>query len=95
MVKLTKIESSAINAIGYNPDSQKLYILFHESGVYRYNNVPPTLFEQLQQAQSFGKFYNQYIRPHKIQYPPKLLLNREQVRRMPFEQIEALLSPLR
>ena len=91
MVKLKKIESSAIQAIGYNPDSQKLYILFHESGVYRYNNVPPTLFEELQHAQSVGKFFSQYIKPHKIQYPPKLLL--AEVRHKSVEQIEALLDP--
>ena len=93
MVKLTKIESSAIQAIGYNPDWQKLYILFHESGVYRYNNVPPTLFEQLQQAQSVGKFYNQKIKAFPMKYPDKLLFNREQVRRMTSQQIEASLDP--
>ena len=93
MVKLKKIESSAIQAIGYNPDSQKLYILFHESGVYRFDNVPPTLFEQLQQAQSVGKFYNQRIKAYPLQYPEKPLLNREQVRRMTFQQIQESLDP--
>ena len=93
MVKLKKIESSAIKAIGYNPDSQKLYILFHESGVYRYNNVPPTLFEQLQQAQSVGKFYNQRIKAYPLQYPEKPLLNRQQVQHKSIDQIAKLLDP--
>ena len=81
MVKLKKIESSAINAIGYNPDSQKLYILFHESGVYRYNNVP------------VGKFYNQRIKAYPLQYPEKPLLNRQQVQHKSIDQIAKLLDP--
>jgi len=54
--------STSIEKIGYGEANATLEIQFHSGGRYRYQRVPRTLFEQMVEADSIGKFYHQNIK---------------------------------
>lgn len=58
-MEMIKVNSSNVQAIGY--DGQDLYVEYN-SGTYRYVGVSAKLFEDLKNAESKGKFMNQYIK---------------------------------
>ena len=62
----TPVVSSAIAAVGYDPETQTLEIEFTSGGVYQYQGVPSEVYEQFMNGGSFGTFYQQHI---KGQYP--------------------------
>lgn len=61
-VKMHHVESSAIEAVGYDPENCLLHVRFKQTGLYTYRNVPPDVFREFLAASSKGRFYNQYIR---------------------------------
>jgi KTSC domain-containing protein len=63
-VERTPVQSSVIAAVGYDEAAQTLEIEFHSGAVYRYFKVPPTIYHELLDADSKGRFYNQNIRRH-------------------------------
>lgn len=58
----TKVTSSNIQAIRYNPSSGGMQIRFHDSGVYEFYDVPGTVYVGLLAASSKGKFFHNEIR---------------------------------
>lgn len=56
------INSTDLNSVGYDPDSQTLEIEFNSGGIYQYFNVPETVYNALMNANSHGKYFNQNIR---------------------------------
>ena len=54
-------DSSMISAFGYNEEEQFLDVAFHRTGVYRYFDVPPDVFEGLRDASSQGSYMRNYI----------------------------------
>ena len=57
------VESSSIAAVGYDPDSRRLYLRFVGSGnAYLYYDVPPSTFDELMNAESKGGFVNSMIK---------------------------------
>lgn len=58
------VESSTIQVLGYDPESQVLEIVFRSTPdqVYRYSNVEPELFCELLNAPSVGEFFHDEIR---------------------------------
>lgn len=56
------VNSSNLNAIDYNIESQTLTIEFHNGRTYIYYNVPQQVFEELRNAPSKGKYHHQYIK---------------------------------
>lgn len=54
---MIEVVSSNLNAIGYDRDSQTLVVAFKNGQRWRYTEVPPTLFRELQTAPSVGKFF--------------------------------------
>ena len=58
-MEMINVKSSNVQAIGY--DGQDLYVKY-ASGTYRYIGVSAKLFEDLKNAESKGKFMNQYIK---------------------------------
>jgi hypothetical protein len=57
------VNSTNIDSVGYNADTQTLTVKFKVSGqVYEYLNVPQTLYESLMTAESKGKYINDNIR---------------------------------
>ena len=55
------VVSSNISAIGYDEDTQELYIEFKKS-TYKYDNVPKKIFDELFVASSAGLYYLNNIR---------------------------------
>ena len=56
------VSSSNIVAIGYENETQTLEIEFHGGRVYQYYGVPESMYDQLMQTSSKGKFFHMYIR---------------------------------
>lgn len=57
------VNSTNIDSVGYNADTQILTVKFKVSGqVYEYLNVPQTLYEGLMTAESKGTYLNDNIR---------------------------------
>ena len=57
------VESSLIRSVGYAPTASILEVELAESGrVYRYFDVPYSLFEELMAAESKGAYFNDHIR---------------------------------
>jgi uncharacterized protein YuzE len=54
-------DSSMISAFGYDEAEQILDIAFHNTGVYRYFDVPPEVFAGLQDASSKGSYIRSMI----------------------------------
>lgn len=60
---IRRIESSSVDAIGYDPDSGKLYVRFAGSGrAYVYYGVPVSVYDALMAADSKGRFVNARIK---------------------------------
>lgn len=57
-----QIESSAIDAVSYAVEEKRLYVRFMRGAVWAYENVPPTVFCELLQAPSHGRYFIRHIR---------------------------------
>ncbi len=55
-MQLTTVESSMIYAVGYDPDTQTLEVVFNRTGVYQYYDVPLEEYEGLMEAESKGRY---------------------------------------
>jgi hypothetical protein len=58
MPKMIPVESSAIQAVGYDDDAEELHVRYSDSGLYIYHGVPRDVFEELMLAPSKGAFIN-------------------------------------
>jgi hypothetical protein len=63
IVKRTRVRSSSIASIGYDPADFVLEIEYRNGRVYRYFDVPPAAHRLLLNASSIGKFVNTVIKP--------------------------------
>jgi len=63
MIEWVKVNSSAINKIGYESSTNTLYIDFNDSDPhYPFCNVPEEIFNEFVSARSVGKYYNIHIK---------------------------------
>ena len=61
--KIRQIESSSVDAVGYDPDSNKLYVRFVGSGrAYAYYGVSASVYDAFMAADSKGGFVNAHIK---------------------------------
>ena len=58
------LQSSVLAAVEYFPEPSALDIVFLTGEVYRYVNVPLSLYQNLLEADSKGIFFNTCIRNH-------------------------------
>jgi KTSC domain len=58
---LIKVESSMIDALGYDEEQQVLEVVFKRTGVYRYRGVPKNVYEELLNAPSKGSYIRDQI----------------------------------
>ena len=58
----TRVSSSNIRLIGYDPENGILEVEFLNGGVYQYLSVPQTVYERLMVASSKGRFVSAHIR---------------------------------
>ena len=61
-IKWIDVESSNVNAIGYNENNQEVYIRFNNGTTYKYSNVPIQEFEGLKNAPSIGSYLHRNIK---------------------------------
>ena len=62
--ELVPVESSAVEAVGYDPEDRDLYIRYVGGAVYAYVDVPEDRYRALLEADSKGTFVNREIKPH-------------------------------
>lgn len=63
MIEWISVSSSAIRKIGYDVDTNHMYIDFEDSDpYYKYCRVPEGLFRRFISAPSVGGFYHQHIK---------------------------------
>jgi hypothetical protein len=75
-IKLVPVNSSSIQHIGYDRDTQRLFLHYYEGAwLYEYFDVPHDMYLRLMNAVSIGRFVNYAIKPHyqykKIQRQPR------------------------
>ena len=62
-VVMLPVESSAIEAIGYEPDVRRLHVKFKESGeTYVYGDVDLPVYDAFLNSASKGRYFAQEIR---------------------------------
>lgn len=64
--ELQPVSSSNIAAVGYDAESQRVYVQFLNGSIYAYKGVPEHEFENLLTAASVGSYLN---RNYKNVYP--------------------------
>lgn len=63
MPEMQYVDSSNIEAIGYDPAAQELHVRFLKSGeTYVYYNVEEWVFNEIMQADSKGTYLNNNIK---------------------------------
>ncbi len=63
MPEMHYVDSSNVEAIGYDSDAQELHVQFLKSGTYVYYNVEEWVFDEFMQADSKGTYLNAKIKP--------------------------------
>jgi hypothetical protein len=62
MTEMIFVDSSNIEAIGYDDSAQDLHMRFLTGGYYVYHGVPRTVFDELMSAPSKGSFLNREVK---------------------------------
>lgn len=63
-MKLQRVESSAIEAVGYDAERGWLEVRWiGQERAYRYYGVPAEVYEDLLAADSIGAYVNQWVKP--------------------------------
>lgn len=50
------VDSSMIQAFGYDEDSQMLMVIFNSGKTYQYSEVPKEIYDELLEADSKGRY---------------------------------------
>jgi hypothetical protein len=58
------IDSSSLRSIGYDRASHTLEVEFRSGGIYRYADVPDSVWFELRHAESKGRFFQERVRDH-------------------------------
>lgn len=67
-MKMVPVDSTTINAVGYDAEKQKLRIIFSKNDVYDYKKVPEKVFKELLKAESKGTFFNLRVKEKFLYY---------------------------
>jgi hypothetical protein len=62
MPEMIYVDSSNIEAIGYDDTAQELHVQFLSSGYYVYYDVPRETFDSLMYSSSKGSFLNREVK---------------------------------
>ena len=68
MPEMHAVDSSAIEAVGYDPAARKLHVRFKDTGLYVYSGVEEGIAAALLAAESKGTYFNQEIKPRGYPY---------------------------
>ena len=70
MPRMHRVDSTSIEAIGYDRRTRELYVRFLESGhTYVYRGVEDDVFEEFLGADSKGNYFNREIKGKYPYYP--------------------------
>lgn len=58
-----RVESTCVNDVSYDPESEEMTIVFQKRGTYKYLNVPIDTYTDFATAGKQGTYFNLYIRP--------------------------------
>lgn len=61
-MQMIRVSSSAISAVGYDPDTRRMKITFVQGHTYDFCRVPQYVFDGLLRAGSKGGYYNDHIK---------------------------------
>lgn len=61
-MKREPVESSIIESVGYDADEEILEIEFKEGGIYRYREVPESVYRGLMSVDSHGTYHAEHIK---------------------------------
>ena len=61
-IEWTDVDSSNIEAIGFDDEDDSLFVRFNSGQEYVYYNVPEETFEAFKDADSKGKFLNEHVK---------------------------------
>ena len=61
MSKLIPVESSMIQAVGYDSKTRVLEVVFNSGRTYCYEGVPPKIYKELMAAESKGRYMRSEI----------------------------------
>jgi hypothetical protein len=75
-MQLTTVDSSMIHAVGYDPESRTLQVVFNSGKTWEYYDVPPEAYQGLMAAESKGR----YMRANILDVYPEAPLSRRQRR---------------
>ena len=53
-MKLTKINSSSIEALGYDPKPKQMQVMFKNNALYQYENISPEEYNSILNSPSAG-----------------------------------------
>jgi hypothetical protein len=56
------VKSKGIRRIAYDADAHTLDIEFSSKKIYRYFDVPPSVYAWLERVDSKGKFFNRFVK---------------------------------
>ena len=62
MIAMHPVTSSNIAEIGFDENTSVLYIRFNNGQLYSYDDVPESVYNDLQSAPSIGRYFYQNIR---------------------------------
>lgn len=62
MVEMQYVDSSNVEAIGYDNKTQQLHVRFLSGTTYVYDKVPADIYEDLMAAPSKGSYVNRVIK---------------------------------
>lgn len=62
------VESSTVAEVGYDPRTATLEVAFHSGGVYRYLQVPESVFAGLVSATSVGRYLDAHVKKAGYRY---------------------------
>lgn len=67
-INMYRVASSNLSAIGYNPKTQVLRVIFGNGSSYLYFGVEPIIWDALTKSQSKGKFLVEHVTRRKDKY---------------------------
>lgn len=59
---MNTVKSSNIEAVGFDPETQRMTVQFKNGNTYDYDNVPQKVHDELVGAESVGRAFNSTIR---------------------------------
>ena len=65
-IDVKPVRSRDLALIGYDNMTSILEVVFRAGGVYRYQGVPESIYQELMSAPSHGTFFQRHV---KAQYP--------------------------